>query len=70
MKDELIVMVRIGLYVLAGRLAAGGWLPPGADAHLTSPEAVETVVALIVGAGALLWYLGSRARAALKGLRR
>ena len=67
MKDELIVFVRIALYVLAGRLAAGGWMPEEAAAMLASPEAVEAVTGVLLGTGALFWYHMSKARKALRG---
>lgn len=67
MKDEVIVFVRIGLYIAAGRLVAGGWLPQDVSALLTSPETVEAVTGLILGAGVLAWYLVSKARKALRG---
>lgn len=66
MKDELIVFVRIGLYMIAGRLVAGGWLPPELQTELVSPGVVEAVTGLILAAGALVWYWVSKARAALK----
>lgn len=66
MKDELIVFVRISMYILAGRLAAGGWLPPELQTELVSPGVVEAVTGLILAAGALVWYWVSKARAALK----
>lgn len=68
MKDELIVFVRIALYIASGWLTKGGWLPSSAADQLTSPEAVELVTGLILGAGAVSWYLISKARKALRGV--
>lgn len=65
MKVELTVFVRIALYALAGRLSAGGWLPTEVAAMLPTPEVVEAVTGLLVGAGALVWYWVSNARKAL-----
>ena len=67
MKDELIVFVRIAVYAMAGRLAAGGWLPEDVARMVASPETVEAVVAVLLGAGALFWYYLSKARKALRG---
>lgn len=66
MKDELIVFVRIGLYAIAGAAARGGWLPPELQSEIISPAAVEAVTGTIIGAGTFMWYLASRARAALR----
>lgn len=64
---ELIVFVRISLYMLAGRMVAGGWLPAEAvDFIGQDPAFVEAITGLLVGAGALIWYWLSQARAALK----
>lgn len=65
--DELIVFVRIGLYIAAGRLISGGWMPPEVSMHLTSPEAVEAVSGLVLGAVTTGWYLLSKARRSLRG---
>ena len=62
MTAELIVFVRIGLYVAAGYLVRGGWLPDDVASMLTSPETVEAVTGAILGAAALAWYLASEAR--------
>lgn len=67
MKNELTVFVRIGLYALAGRATAGGWLSADIAAMLPAPEVVEAVTGLIIGAGTFAWYWASKARAALKG---
>lgn len=66
MKGELVVFVRIGLYVLAGRAVAGGWLPPELQSEVVSPAMVEAVTGVVLGAGAVVWYWVSKARAALK----
>ncbi len=66
MKNELIVFVRIALFIIAGRGVAGGWLPAGAEAYLTDPAAVETMVSVIVMVATGAWYLLSAARRALK----
>ena len=66
MKDELIVFVRIGIYMIAGRLVAGGWLPAELQTELVSPGVVEAATGLLMAVGALVWYWVSKARAALK----
>lgn len=66
MKDELAPIVRIGLYAIAGRLSAGGWLPPDVAAMIPAPEIVEIVSGAIIGAATFAWYWVSKARAALK----
>lgn len=66
MKQELAPLARILLYTLAGRLAAGGWLPPEAHNELLSPEMTELLGGVLVAVGAYLWYWFSQARAALK----
>lgn len=65
MKDEMMVFVRIGLYALAGRLTAGGWLPDDIAEMVKSPAAVEAVTGVMLAVGALVWYWFSKARAAL-----
>lgn len=65
MKSELTVFVRIALYAIAGRLSAGGWLPPEIADMIPSPEVVEAVTGLLIGAGAFVWYWVSNARKAL-----
>lgn len=67
MRDELIVFVRICLWVLGGLAARGGWLPADAEHVLTDPAVVETVTAALIWAGAGLWYWRSKARRALRG---
>ena len=66
MREELVVFVRIGLYALAGRLPAGGWLPTDVADMLAAPGVAEAAVGLGVGAITFAWYWFSRARAALK----
>lgn len=66
MKDELAPIIRIGLYAVAGRLSAGGWLPPDVAAMIPAPEIVEIVSGAIIGAATFAWYWVSKARAALK----
>lgn len=64
---ELTVFVRISLYMLAGRLVAGGWLPAEAANYITyDPAFIEAVTGLLVGAVALFWYWLSQARKALR----
>ncbi len=67
MKSELIVFVRIGLYMLAGRLSSGGWLPQEVADMITSPDAVEAATGVIIGGLTFAWYLASEARKKLKG---
>lgn len=66
MKDELAPIIRIGLYAIAGRLSAGGWLPPDVAAMIPSPEIVQIASGIIVGAVTFAWYWVSKARAALR----
>ena len=66
MKDELIVFVRVGIYMIAGRLVAGGWLPADLHSEIVSPGVIEAVTGLLVAAGGLVWYWASKARQALK----
>ena len=68
MRDELIVLVRIGLFILAGRGVAGGWLPDDVAAQLTDPAVVELVAGALLGLVSLIWYWQSRARKALRGV--
>lgn len=65
MRDQLTVMVRIALYVIAGRLVAGGWLPDDIAVHLTDPALIEIVTGAFVAGGTLAWYWASKARRAL-----
>ena len=68
MKAELVVYVRIGLFMLSGYAVSGGWMPEEAAQHLTHPATVEAVVGLILGAGTLIAYMVSKARKALKNV--
>ena len=70
MKNELAPIIRIGLYAIAGRLSAGGWLSADVAAMIPAPEVVEAVTGLVLGAATFAWYWVSQARAALKGARR
>ncbi|MGL4634924.1 MAG: hypothetical protein ACRCWF_02995 [Beijerinckiaceae bacterium] len=63
---ELAVFVRIGLYIISGRLMAGGWLPPELQVEIVGPAMVEAATGAVVAAGALAWYYFSKARAALR----
>jgi hypothetical protein len=65
MKAELAVFVRIALYIIAGRVTAGGWLPADLQPELVSPAVIEAVTGLIIAGGTVLWYRVSQARAAL-----
>ncbi len=66
MKDELAPIIRIGLYAVAGRLSAGGWLPPEVAAMIPSPDIVQIATGAVVGAATFAWYWVSKARAALR----
>lgn len=60
MSGELMVLVRIGLYILAGYLTAAG-LPPEVVQVITSDPAVAGLISQAVGAAlAGLVYLWSR----------
>lgn len=65
MKPELTVLARIALYVVSGRLIAGGWLPAELQPELVSPAVVEAVIGVGVGLATYCWYLVSQARKAL-----
>lgn len=69
-KDDLVVWVRIALYMLAGRLTAGDFLPPEMVPQLVkeiaTPQAAEAALGIILGAATTVWYFFSKARAALK----
>ena len=65
MQPGLTVYVRIGLYLLSGRLMAGGWIPEELKPMLVSPEMVETTTGYVVAGATLLWYHYSQARNAL-----
>lgn len=66
MKDELAPIIRIGLYAVAGRLSAGGWLPADVAAMIPAPDVVEVVTGLVIGAITFAAYWFSKARAALR----
>ncbi len=66
MKSELVVLVRIGLYIVAGKAMAGGWLPPELHPEIVAPHTIEAVTGALIALGAFLWYWFSQARAALK----
>lgn len=67
-RHEITVFVRIFLYALAGRLAAGdSLLADVAEQMQMDPQAMNLLAAAVVGGGALAWYWVSHARKALKG---
>ena len=66
LRDELVVFIRIGLFVLSGYLGSQGWLPEEAKLLLVSPEAVEAATGILLGAVTLIWYIYSKARKALR----
>lgn len=70
MKDQLIPIIRIALYAIAGRLSAGGWLPPDIAAMIPSPEIIEIASGVVMGLVTFAWYWFSRARAALRRIGR
>lgn len=63
---EVMVFVRIGLYIVAGKALAGGWLPAEVADYVKSPEVVEVITGLVLSAGTVVWYWQSQAHAALK----
>ncbi|MCT4559726.1 MAG: hypothetical protein N4A61_16900 [Pelagimonas sp.] len=63
----VVVFVRIALYMIAGRLVAGGWLPADLASHVTDPAVVALVAGALIGLASLAWYGMSRARRALRG---
>lgn len=66
MNAELIVFVRIALYVIAGWLVRGGWLPADMQSQFVDPATVEAVTGVLVAVATLAWYWVSLARQALK----
>jgi hypothetical protein len=66
MKQELAPLIRIALYVVAGRLTAGGWLPAELQPEIVSPAVVEAVLGVGVFAVTYVWYWFSEARKALR----
>lgn len=69
MLDDIAVFVRIALWVLAGKLIAGGWLPEDVRHLVTSPEMVEAVSALVLGGGTAVWYWFSKSHRALQSMK-
>jgi hypothetical protein len=67
MKSEMVVLVRIALYIISGRLAAGGWLPQDIAAQLGDPAVAEAITGVVLGGFTLIWYKLSAARKALQG---
>lgn len=65
-KDELIVFVRIGLYILSGALVSKGVFTKDVANQFNDPMLIEAVTGLLIGAGSLVWYWFSRARKAIK----
>jgi len=65
MKDQLIVFVRIGLYLLVGMAARGGWLPDDVAELVKSPAAVEAITTALLGADVAVWYWFSKSRSVL-----
>jgi hypothetical protein len=70
MLDDIAVFVRIALWVLAGKLIAGGWLPEDVRHLVTSPEMVEAFSALILGSGTAVWYWFSKSHRALQAVKK
>ena len=66
MNSELIVFVHIALYVIAGWLARGGWLPDDMQSQFVDPATVEAIAGILAAGGTVAWYWVSRARQALK----
>jgi hypothetical protein len=64
-KDEGTVLVRIMLWIVLGRLVAGGWLPEDVAAQFTSPAVIEAATSVVFGALLGIWYWLSKARQAL-----
>lgn len=63
--DEMIVFVRIALYMVAGRAVAGGWMPQEVADMFVSPEMVEIMAGAVLGLISLIWYWVSKARKSL-----
>lgn len=64
--NELTVFVRIILWMVVGRLVAGGWIPEDLVGELTSPAMVETAAAAALALGTSIWYFYSKAHKSLK----
>ena len=62
---EIMVFVRIGLYIIEGKALAGGCLPEEAALYVKSPEVVEVVTGLLISGVTVLWYTKSQAHKAL-----
>ena len=65
MQPGLAVYIRIGLYLLSGRLLAGNWIPEDVKPMLVSPEMVEATTGYVVAGTTLVWYHFSQAHRAL-----
>ncbi|MEM9700233.1 MAG: hypothetical protein AAF943_15750 [Pseudomonadota bacterium] len=65
--DQVTVFVRIGLYILAGTAARGGWLPEDiAYGFAEDPLLLELLAGGVIAGGTLVWYWFSQSRKALK----
>lgn len=64
--QELTVFIRIGLYILIGRMIAGGILPVEVQGQVNNPHMVEMMVTGVVALVTGLWYWFSAARKALR----
>lgn len=60
MSGEVVVLVRIGLYVLAGYLTAAGLPAPVVDFLTTDPGVAELAAQIVAGVIAAVVYLWSR----------
>lgn len=69
MLDDLTVFVRIGLWILAGKLISGGWLPEDVAHLVKSPEMVEAITGLLIGGITAVWYWFSKSHKALRSLK-
>lgn len=45
---HISVFVRVVLYIIAGRLSAGGWLPHDAPIMFTDPALVEALSGIVL----------------------
>lgn len=63
--SDLVVLFRIAIWIVVGRLVTGGWLPEDIAAQLTSPEMIEVLVGALVGVVTMIWYWLSEARKSL-----
>lgn len=64
--NEITVLVRIALYILVGRMMAGGWIPEEMAEELLNPAMVEMISAAVLALIAGGWYKVSEARRVLK----